>query len=87
MSIHELATNAAKYGALSLPEGHVQIDWDTFGERLILRWTESGGPHVAAPKRHGFGTRVIEGLIFAQKGEIHFDWRREGLACEVILPT
>ena len=87
MCVHELATNAAKYGALSLPEGHVQIDWDTVGERLILRWTESGGPPVAAPKRHGFGTRVIEGLICAQKGEIHFDWRREGLACEIIMPT
>jgi len=87
MCVHELATNAAKYGALSLPEGHVQIDWDTVGERLILRWTESGGPLVAAPTRHGFGTRVIEGLICAQKGEIHFDWRREGLACEVNMPT
>jgi PAS domain S-box-containing protein len=88
MCIHELATNAAKYGALSVPEGHIQIEWsDTGRERLIVRWAESGGPLVVPPTRHGFGTRVIEGLICAQKGEIHFDWRREGLACEIIMPT
>jgi len=88
MCIHELATNAAKYGALSVPEGHIQIEWsDTGRERLIVRWAESGGPLVVPPTRHGFGTRVIEGLICAQKGEIHFDWRGEGLACKIIMPT
>jgi len=87
MCIHELATNAAKYGALSLPEGHVQIEW-LRNERLILRWIESGGPLVAPPTRHGFGTRVIEELIRGQeKGEMHFDWRPEGLACAIIIPT
>jgi len=88
MCVHELATNAAKYGALSVPEGHVQIEWlHTGGERLVLRWTESGGPIIASPTRHGFGTRVIEELIRGQlKGEMHFDWRREGLACEINMP-
>jgi two-component sensor histidine kinase len=82
MCIHELATNAAKYGALSLPEGHVQIEWSHTGDqRVILRWTETGGPLVVSPTRRGFGTRVIEELIRGQlKGEMHFDWRREGLA-------
>jgi PAS domain S-box-containing protein len=82
--LHELATNAAKYGALSLPEGHVQIEWSLAADkRLILRWRENGGPLVMAPTRHGFGTRVIEGMIRRLKGEMHFDWRAEGLACEI----
>ena len=55
-------------------------------EQLILRWTESGGPPVKQPAREGFGTSVIERMIRQQlKGEMHLDWRAEGLACEIVL--
>jgi two-component system CheB/CheR fusion protein len=82
--LHELATNAAKYGALSVPEGHIQVEWSLAADkRLILRWTETGGPCVMAPTRHGFGTRVMEGMIRGLNGEMRLDWRAEGLACEI----
>jgi PAS domain S-box-containing protein len=89
VTLHELATNAAKYGALSVPDGHVQVEWSREPNgRLVLRWTEKGGPPVKPPTRKGFGTRVIEGMIRGQpKGEVRFDWRAAGLACEVCLAT
>jgi PAS domain S-box-containing protein len=85
MTLHELATNAAKYGALSAATGRVEVTWSLATDgRLVLRWTESGGPRVAPPAHRGFGTRVIERLISGQlKGEMRFDWRAEGLACEI----
>jgi PAS domain S-box-containing protein len=89
VSLHELATNAAKYGALSVPDGHVHVEWlRGAGERLVLRWTETGGPLVTSPTRKGFGTRVMESMIRGQlKGELRFDWRAEGLACDIALPA
>jgi PAS domain S-box-containing protein len=89
VTLHELATNAAKYGALSQAEGRVQIEWSRAADgRLILRWTETGGPPARPPTRRGFGTRVMEGMIGGQlKGEMRFDWREEGLICEIILPA
>jgi PAS domain S-box-containing protein len=87
VTLHELATNAAKYGALSVPKGRVEVTWShgTDGQ-LILHWTESGGPPARKPPRKGFGTSVIERMIRRQlKGEIHFDWRAEGLACKIVL--
>jgi PAS domain S-box-containing protein len=83
--LHELATNAAKYGALSAPEGRVHIDWSRATDgRLILRWTEANGPLVAQPTRRGFGMRVMERMVRSPlKGEIRFDWLQEGLACEI----
>ncbi len=85
VTLHELATNAAKYGALSVPDGHVHVEWSRgAGELLILRWTETGGPPVKPPARTGFGTRVIDSIIRGQlKGQARFDWRAEGLACEI----
>jgi PAS domain S-box-containing protein len=85
VTLHELATNAAKYGALSVPDGHVHVEWALGeGERLVLRWTETGGPPVEPPGRKGYGTRVMESIIRGQlKGEVRFDWRVEGLACEI----
>jgi PAS domain S-box-containing protein len=85
VTLHELATNAAKYGALSVPDGRVHVEWSRgAGERLVLRWTESGGPPVEPPARKGFGTRVMESIIRGQlNGEARFDWRAEGLACEI----
>lgn len=84
--LHELATNAAKYGALSGVEGQVTLDWSQAADGLLtLHWTEKGGPPVKAPARHGFGGRVIERMIGGLKGKAHFDWRPEGIVCEIII--
>jgi PAS domain S-box-containing protein len=81
---HELTTNAAKYGALCGEDGRVAVTWTTSTDRgFVLRWIETGGPPVAVPTRRGFGTRVIGKMVQQAKGEIQFDWRPEGLACEV----
>jgi two-component sensor histidine kinase len=88
ISLHELATNAAKYGSLSAADGHVKISWSlTANGRLSLRWTESGGPPIITPPTHrGFGTRIMENMIGQLKGEVRFEWRDEGLTCEIALP-
>lgn len=87
--LHELATNAAKFGALSVPEGSVHIEWSHSSDGLlILRWSETDGPLVKPPTRVGFGTRVMDKLIRDQlKGQMSFDWQAEGLACEIAIPT
>jgi PAS domain S-box-containing protein len=88
IALHELATNAVKYGALSVPEGRVRIEWFRMPDaQFAFRWSENGGPPVAPPRRHGVGMRVIEQMIKTQmKGELRLDWRQEGLACEIVLP-
>ena len=88
MTLHELATNAAKYGALSVPEGRVQVEWSrTEDGGLVLRWAENGGPPVKPPTRRGFGTQVIEAMVQSQlKGEMRIDWSVDGFACEIALP-
>jgi PAS domain S-box-containing protein len=87
VTLHELATNAAKYGSLSVPRGRVEVTWSQEADaQLILRWTESGGPPATKPIHEGFGTRVIERMIREQlKGKIQLDWREEGLSCEIVL--
>jgi PAS domain S-box-containing protein len=87
ISMHELATNAAKYGSLSAADGDVEIAWSrTAGGQLSLRWTESGGPSIAPPTHRGCGTRIIENIIGGQLGgKVHFDWRAPGLTCEIAL--
>ena len=86
ISLHELATNAAKYGSLSAADGRVEIAWShTSDGRLSLRWIESGGPTVTPPTHRGFGTRVMENIIAQLKGEVRFDWRDQGLGCEIAL--
>ena len=80
VTLHELATNAAKYGALSVSDGQVYITWSHQPDgRLVLRWTETGGPPVTPPTRQGFGTRVLENMIQRQlNGEITAcEWRAE----------
>ncbi len=84
--LHELATNAAKYGALSAANGQVDLQWShEAGGRLRLRWAETGGPAVETPTRKGFGSRVIEQVIAQLKGKTCFDWRADGLVCEITL--
>ena len=86
ISLHELATNAAKYGSLSAAGGHVEISWTVTADgRLSLRWIESGGPTVTPPTHRGFGTRVMENMIGQLRGEVRFDWRAKGLTCEITL--
>jgi PAS domain S-box-containing protein len=87
ISLHELATNAAKYGSLSAAGGHVEIAWSlTADGRLSLRWIESSGPTVTPPAHRGFGTRIMENMIGQLRGEVRFDWRDQGLTCEIVLP-
>jgi two-component sensor histidine kinase len=89
VALHELATNAAKYGALSVAEGQVRVEWSsTANGQLVLCWIETGGPPVHPPTRKGFGTGVMQTIIRDRvKGEVRFDWHAQGLACEIILPT
>lgn len=83
MAIHELATNAAKYGALSTPSGLLSIAWTRMGDDLTVEWRESGGPPLACePERVGFGTMVIDRTVTRQLGgRIKKTWTREGLVC------
>jgi PAS domain S-box-containing protein len=86
VTLHELATNAAKYGALTAAKGRVELKWLHEADGLlILRWTEVGGPPVQIPTRKGFGSRVMEGVVRQLKGKTCFDWRPEGLVCEISL--
>jgi PAS domain S-box-containing protein len=86
VTFHELSTNAAKYGALSVPHGRVEITWSRSADgRLVIRWTETNGPPVKPPARHGFGTRVMQGMISQLNGELRFDWHPDGLRCEIAL--
>jgi two-component sensor histidine kinase/PAS domain-containing protein len=92
MAVHELCTNAAKYGALSKPEGHVDVRWSLDmgedGERhLSLRWTETGGPTVSPPQRKGFGSRLIEHALATElNGAVSLDYARAGLVCTIEAP-
>ena len=83
MTLHELATNAAKYGALTVPNGRIDLKWWHDGAQLTLQWTEIGGPAVQKPTRRGFGGRVIERMINQLNGKIDFDWRTDGLVCQI----
>ena len=86
MTLHELATNAAKYGALAAANGQVDLKWSHDADgRLHLRWTELSGPKVREPTHKGFGGRVIEQMIAQLTGKTHFDWRADGLVCEITL--
>jgi two-component sensor histidine kinase len=85
MAFHELATNAAKYGALSNASGILKVRWTLEPDRKVLRlrWEEEGGPPVSPPSHRGFGLRLIEhGLGLEISGKVKVDFRKEGLVCE-----
>ena len=87
LALHELSTNAAKYGALSVTSGRVAVNWDLQPQGLVLRWIESGGAPPQMPVAHGFGIRLISASIERQLGgEAAFDWRPEGLHCLLRVP-
>lgn len=87
MALHELGTNALKYGALSTEAGRVALRWTTDDGRFRLRWEESGGPAVTQPRRTGFGSRMIErGLSAEFEGEVKIDYRPAGVVCTIDAP-
>ena len=86
---HELATNAAKYGALSVPEGTVDVSWSLDAvdrKRLTLRWTEKDGPEVIPPEREGFGSKLLDRIVRRSlKGEMRVNYPLSGVESEVSL--
>jgi PAS domain S-box-containing protein len=90
MALHELCTNAVKYGALSVPDGHVFIDWSIAPEtepRLKMSWRETGGPAVVPPQTRGFGSRMIErALAIELRGTVRLNFLPSGLLCTIDAP-
>ncbi len=90
LALHELVTNAAKYGALSVPVGVVEIKWSLSSvdkREVLLRWIERDGPEVAKPTRRGFGTKFIEqGITYELGGEVTLQFHPSGLQCEMRIP-
>ena len=87
MALHELATNAAKYGALSVPSGRVELGWKARGGELHLSWTEQGGPEVQPPSRRGFGSRLLEQSLGREfGGEVRLQYPQQGVICEMAIP-
>jgi two-component sensor histidine kinase len=88
MALHELITNAVKYGALSVPAGHVDLRWAVKtgddGNRLLMEWTENGGPVVRKPERRGFGSALLERVLSPElNGEVAVDYRPEGVRARI----
>lgn len=87
LALHELVTNSAKYGALSMLSGRLSIKWEVKKDTMLLAWEENGGPPVQKPTTRGFGTRSVIASIESQLGgQAEFDWRPEGLICRLLVP-
>jgi PAS domain S-box-containing protein len=92
LAVHELTTNAAKYGALSSPTGRIEVHWRAvrganLPPRLWIEWREEGGPPVKVPERRGFGTRFIEGSVASElQGKAHLQFDPTGLRCTMEIP-
>jgi PAS domain S-box-containing protein len=85
--LHELVTNAAKYGALSSLTGKVKLAWTSDGRTISFNWTETGGPAASKPTTLGFGTRIVLASIERQLGgKVAFDWPPQGLHCSFSVP-
>jgi PAS domain S-box-containing protein len=88
LALHELATNASKYGALSAAGGMVTVAWTVAADQLRLEWRESGGPPVATPTVKGFGSRMLErGLASELGGTVRIDYDPAGLVCTIEAPV
>jgi two-component sensor histidine kinase len=84
LALHELATNATKYGALSCPEGHVNVQWSVEAGRLHLHWEEAGGPLVVRPTREGFGSQLLQGIVAHELGgETKLSYDVSGVRCTI----
>ena len=79
MAVHELCTNAVKYGALSNDAGRIAVDWHGEKDRLVFHWHESGGPQITQPTRRGFGTSLIQRAMAGEQGSAEFDYAPDGL--------
>lgn len=92
LALHELAVNAARFGALSVPSGRVSITWDRHensgGQSLVLDWREELGPKVKSRRKKGFGSMVIErNLARALDAEVNLDFDPDGLRCHIVIPA
>lgn len=88
LALHELATNSAKYGAFSVPEGAVRVTWGLDGETVVLVWKEKDGPAVRTPEKTGFGTRMVTSALAADLGAIvALDYAADGLECRISAGT
>jgi PAS domain S-box-containing protein len=86
--LHELATNSAKYGALSSDTGTLDVSWERRADAVHLDWLENGGPAVVAPTKNGFGMQVIRASVESQlRGTLSLNWRKEGLHCRLTMAT
>ena len=88
LAIHELATNAAKFGSLSIPGGTVTVRWSQINDTLAkIEWIESDGPPVSQPQRRGFGTDLIEKIVAHElRHPVELDFRPEGVRCSLLVP-
>jgi two-component sensor histidine kinase len=87
MVLHELATNAAKHGALSTDGGRISVSWKRMDGEIRVVWQESGGPPVQPPQRSGYGTEVIRGLIpYELDGAVELAFEPEGVRCVLVIP-
>jgi two-component sensor histidine kinase len=88
LALHELATNAGKYGALSTDTGRVDVCWCTDGDTFTMSWTERDGPPVSTPKRRGFGTVVMEAMAeYSVDGAVDVDYAPSGLTWRLTCPA
>jgi two-component sensor histidine kinase len=86
--VHELATNAVKYGALGTPGGRVVVEGRVKGDAFVLVWREESGRKIAPPDKAGFGTTLLQSLVGGRhRGEVLLDWKEEGLVCTLEIPT
>jgi PAS domain S-box-containing protein len=88
MVLHELTTNAVKYGALSVPSGRLRVEWSHGEAEIVIRWSEADGPPVKPPSHQGFGTRLVGPLVqTGLEGKLRYDWNPDGFACEIVIPV
>ena len=89
LAIHELATNAAKYGALSRPEGRIHVHWRQIASDLAeVHWREEGGPPVAVPGKRGFGRDLIEKIVAHElKSDVELEFLPAGVECRLRVPV
>jgi PAS domain S-box-containing protein len=85
--LHELMTNAVKYGALSVPSGRLRVEWSPGETEITIRLSEKNGPPVNAPAHTGVGTRLVGSIVQSElNGRLRFDWKPDGVACEIVIP-
>ena len=88
LALHELATNAGKYGALSVDAGRVEVGWRLDGDIFAMNWTESKGPPVSQPKRRGFGSTVVDPMVRQTvNGDVHLDFIPSGVVWNLTCPA